>query len=192
MLCTDAQDSVAIQPSKLKRRAQLFVSEYLKDLNGTQAAIRAGYSPSAARRHASRMLSNVDISTAIRQAQDKILKKNHVTVSRIVRELALIAFFDPASLYDESGRLLDINELPPEVRHSLPSFEIVKSPTSDTRRLRFGGKLAALLALAKHMSMFTDRIGEDPSDLPPFDPSVSLDDEIDDESSSVESELANG
>ena len=58
------------------------------------------------------MLTNVNISTAIREANDQILKENQVTVARIVRELALIAFFDPASLYDESGRLLPVNELP--------------------------------------------------------------------------------
>ena len=32
------------------------------------------------------------------------------------------------------------------------------------------------------MAMFTDRIGDDPTDLPPFDPSVPLDDEFEDES----------
>ena len=187
----DAQDPAGNPPPKLKRRAQLFVSEYLKDLNGAQAAIRAGYSPATARVTASKLLANVSISTAVREAQDEILKENHVTVSRIVHELALIAFFDPASLYDETGRLLDINELPPEVRHSLPAVEIVKSPGGQTQRMRFGGRLAALLALARHMSMFTDRIGEDPTDLPPFDPSAPLDDELEDESPSVESEPAN-
>ena len=184
----DAQDPAGNPPPRLKRRAQLFVSEYLKDLNGTQAAIRAGYSPATARIHASKMLANVSISTAIREAQDKILKENHITVSRIVRELALIAFFDPASLYDQNGRLLDINELPPPVRHSLPGGEIVKSPGGDVHRVRFGGKLPALLALAKHMAMFTDRIGDDPTDLPPFDPSVPLDDEVEDESLPADSE----
>ena len=177
----NAQNPPGVPPAKLKRRAQRFVSEYLKDLNGTQAAIRAGYAPSAARRHASRMLSNVDISTAIREAHDQILKENHVTVSRIVHELALIAFFDPASIYDESGRLLAVSELPPETRRALPAVEIIPS-RSGSPRLRSGGKLAALIALCKHMAMFTDRIGDDPTDLPPFDPSVPLDDELEDES----------
>jgi phage terminase small subunit len=98
----DAQDPAGNLPPKLKRRAQLFVSEYLKDLNGTQAAIRAGYSPATARVTASKILANVSISTAIHEAQDKILKENHVTVSRIVHGVSLITFLDPASLYDET------------------------------------------------------------------------------------------
>jgi len=152
----------------LTRRAQLFVSEYLKDLNGAQAAIRAGYSPATARVTASKLLANVSISTAVHEALDQILKENHVPVSPIVHELALIAFFDPACLYDESGRLLAVSEMPLEVRHALPAVEIVES-ANGARRLRFAGKLAALIALAPHMSMFTNRIGDDPPDLPSFE-----------------------
>ena len=123
---------------KLSVKRKLFALEYLKDLNGTQAAIRAGYSPTMARVTASRMLSNVSISTAIHAAQDEILKENHVTVARIVRELALIAFFDPASMYDENGRLRPVSELPPEIRRGLPAMEIVKSPMA---RLSAGAAL---------------------------------------------------
>ena len=49
-----------------------FVSEYLVDANGTQAAIRAGYSDSGARVTAHRMLTNDAICAAVeaRQAAD--------------------------------------------------------------------------------------------------------------------------
>ena len=57
-------------------RAQLFVSEYLKDLSGAPAAIRAGYSPAGAGCIAARLWSNVDISTAVRDAHDEILKES--------------------------------------------------------------------------------------------------------------------
>ena len=39
--------------------------EYLKDLNATQAAIRAGYSSKSARQEGTRLLSNASISDAI-------------------------------------------------------------------------------------------------------------------------------
>ena len=184
----DAQDPAGNPPPRLKRRALLFVSEYLKDLNGTQAAIRAGYSPATARVTASKLLANVSISTSIREAQDQILKENHVTVSRIVHELALIAFFDPACLYDDSGRLLAVSEMPLEVPHALPAVEIVES-ANGARRLRFAGKLAALIALARHMSMFTNRIGDDPTDLPSFEEFLKTykDDEVEEEFQESES-----
>src|SRR5262245_18612956 len=53
----------------LTPRQQVFVRKFLVDLNGSQAAIRAGYSPRAANREASRLLPNVDISAAIQAAQ---------------------------------------------------------------------------------------------------------------------------
>ena len=44
---------------QLSEQRQRFVDEYLIDLNGTQAAIRAGYSVKTAQEQASRLLSNV-------------------------------------------------------------------------------------------------------------------------------------
>ena len=44
---------------KLSAKQEQFCREYLVDLNATQAAIRAGYSPKTAQEQASRLLSNV-------------------------------------------------------------------------------------------------------------------------------------
>lgn len=42
-----------------------FCEEYMIDLNATQAAIRAGYSPKTAREQAPRLLANVSIQIAL-------------------------------------------------------------------------------------------------------------------------------
>lgn len=47
--------------TKLTERQQMFVDEYLIDLNGTQAAIRAGYNPKSARTVASQLLAKSNI-----------------------------------------------------------------------------------------------------------------------------------
>ena len=49
----------------LSRKHRAFVSEYLIDLNGTQAVIRAGYAPGCARVTATRLLADANISAAI-------------------------------------------------------------------------------------------------------------------------------
>lgn len=49
----------------LSEQRKRFVDEYLIDLNGTQAAIRAGYSPKTAQEQASRLLSNVMVRAEI-------------------------------------------------------------------------------------------------------------------------------
>ena len=45
-----------------------FAAEYLVDLNGKQAAIRAGYRPKTAEVQASRLLRNVKVQTAVKEA----------------------------------------------------------------------------------------------------------------------------
>ncbi len=50
---------------KLTARQKAFIFEYPKDKNGTQAAIRAGYSPKAAKETGSKLLTNRHIRDAI-------------------------------------------------------------------------------------------------------------------------------
>jgi phage terminase small subunit len=51
--------------AELKGKQRKFVLEYLHDLHGQNAAIRAGYSEATARSQASRMLTNVNIRAAL-------------------------------------------------------------------------------------------------------------------------------
>lgn len=53
--------------TKLNDRQARFVDEYLIDLNGTQAAIRAGYSAKTANEQASRLLVNVSVQAQLQR-----------------------------------------------------------------------------------------------------------------------------
>lgn len=64
-----------------------FVEEYLVDLNGTQAAIRAGYSPHTANEQAARLLANASIREAIEQAQAKRSRRTAITADWVLRKL---------------------------------------------------------------------------------------------------------
>lgn len=64
-----------------------FVQEYLQDHNGTQAAIRAGYSESTARQQGSRLLTDPRVLAAVRAGQQKVAKKAEVTVDSLMAEL---------------------------------------------------------------------------------------------------------
>ena len=55
--------------AKLTPKQQRFVDEYLIDLNATQAAIRAGYSPKTAQQMGAENLSKPVIAEAIEAAQ---------------------------------------------------------------------------------------------------------------------------
>ncbi|MEW6171868.1 MAG: terminase small subunit [Bacillota bacterium] len=73
-----------------KQRA--FAVEYLVDLNATQAAIRAGYSPSWAVKCAAKLLQKPHIAAEIQRGMDARKKRAQVTAESVIGELADIAF----------------------------------------------------------------------------------------------------
>jgi len=60
--------------SGITPKQQRFVTEYLVDLNATQAAIRAGYSRKTAQQQGSRLLTNVVVKQATASQHTRQLK----------------------------------------------------------------------------------------------------------------------
>lgn len=75
----------------LTPRQERFVQEYLVDLNATQAAIRAGYSPKAANREGCRLLTNVDIQSAITVAKQARAARAELSQDWVLRRLRIEA-----------------------------------------------------------------------------------------------------
>lgn len=71
----------------LTPKQQRFVLEYLKDQNGTQAAIRTGYSEKTAKQQGSRLLTYPNVQAALRAGQKKVAKQAAVTVDSLMAEL---------------------------------------------------------------------------------------------------------
>lgn len=69
--------------SNLTPKQERFVTEYLIDFNGTQAAIRAGYSESTARQTASENLTKPDIQEALKAAKAEYAKQHGVTIGEV-------------------------------------------------------------------------------------------------------------
>lgn len=76
-------------------RQGLFVREYVKDLNGAQSAIRAGYSVDCAKEQASRLLSNANVQSAIRELRDETLRNLEANVEELVRYWLDVLRADP-------------------------------------------------------------------------------------------------
>lgn len=72
----------------LRPKHQRFVAEYLKDLNATQAAIRAGYSEKTAGSQAHDLLKKPEISEAIAQRRRDIVEKISLSVDECFENLA--------------------------------------------------------------------------------------------------------
>ena len=68
-------------------KQQCFVDEYMKDLNATQAAIRAGYSKKTAQEQSSRLLLNVMVQEAVAKEQKERSERTKVTADMVVAGL---------------------------------------------------------------------------------------------------------
>lgn len=71
----------------LTPKQALFIKEYQVDLNGTQAAIRAGYSEKTAAEQASRLLSNVKIQEAIAENSKKRAEKVDISAEYVLNTI---------------------------------------------------------------------------------------------------------
>ena len=75
-------------------RHRRFVEEYLIDLDGKHAAIRAGYRRSSAHNRGCKLLRRRDVMDAIVAAMAARARRTGITPERVLEELASIAFVD--------------------------------------------------------------------------------------------------
>ncbi len=68
-------------------RQERFIAEYVKDLNATQAYIRAGYSPGGAAQAAEKLLRNAEICAAIAKKQKAIGERLEITAGKVLQDL---------------------------------------------------------------------------------------------------------
>jgi phage terminase small subunit len=160
-------------------KQEAFVREYLIDLNATQAAIRAGYSPATANEQASRLLANVSVAAAVQEAKNKRAARTEITQDRVLAELAKIGFADMRKLLRWTGNATRFDEGSAEetgdVEISVANFvQLFDSDTLDddiaaciaevsqTRegvlKVKLHDKQAALVSIGRHLGMFNDKI----------------------------------
>jgi len=146
-------------PRRMSPKQRRFAEEYLVDLNATQAALRAGYSKGCAGTHSLRLLRRPDVAAFVAEAQAARAERIGLTADRVVNELAKVAFGDPRGLFtwgEKGVALRDSGDLT-RAEAALVS-EISESHTASggtTRHIKLHGKMAALMALGKHLGLFS-------------------------------------
>ncbi|MCC3159693.1 terminase small subunit [Hymenobacter sp. 15J16-1T3B] len=75
----------------LTPKQELFCLEYLKDLNGTQAAIRAGYAKESAQEQASRLLSNAMVAARVHEQMQARAERVQVDADWVLTRLVMVA-----------------------------------------------------------------------------------------------------
>lgn len=143
-----------------------FADEYLIDLNATQAAIRAGYSPKAASEGGYHLLRNPKVAAYIEARQAVLAERTGITQERVLTALAEVGFGDIRGFFDASGNLRAIPDLSPAQAAMLAGFEVATSVSEDegvtrTAKIKMTDRLRALELMGKHLGMFADRVKHD-------------------------------
>lgn len=131
--------------NKLSEKQKRFCEEYVKDMNGTQAAIRAGYSEKTARSIANENLTKPDIQTYIQELQTNIQKRNAISVDEIVQDLIEVKNRCmqkvPVTKFDKSTKL---------------NIQVADELGRDVWQFDAQGALKALDLLMKHLGGYKE------------------------------------
>ena len=138
-----------------------FVEEYLVDCNGTQAAIRAGYSKKTANEQSSALLAKPHIQDALKIGLHAKSERAGITAERVLQELARVAFGTPRDLmtWGANGVVLKESE-------TLTEDQVAQVSEVSESESQFGGslkikrhdKVKALELLGRHLGMFKDKL----------------------------------
>lgn len=160
-MASESRKSAASTAKALSPKQERFVAEYLVDLNATQAAIRAGYSPKTAQEQSSRLLSNVIIQKAVQERRQQHQANTGLTVERVLTEAMRLAFFDIRKLTDATGNPIPINQLDDDTAAAIQGLELATERSRDedgeatvVRKYKIADKNAALERLFKHLGLF--------------------------------------
>jgi phage terminase small subunit len=149
----------------LTPQQERFCREYLRDRNGTQAAIRAKYSPRTSNEQAARLLAKVSVKVKINQLIEAQFNRLKLSADLVVKELLKSALVDIRDAFTEDGNLKPINELSEPLAKAIASIETEelfdgrgedKERIGYAKKIRFHDKIRALELLGKHLKMFTD------------------------------------
>lgn len=147
--------------AKLTEKQQRFVNEYLIDLNATQAAIRAGYSPDTAKEIGCENLTKPNIRAHIDKAMAERSKRTGINQDRILAELAKIALLNPDRVVNLNDATIREDALPEDLA-AVASVKVKRFPTKEgdgiEREIKFYDKNRAIELAGKHIGMFKDKV----------------------------------
>lgn len=162
------------QPQKLTNKQAAFVSEYLRDFNATQAAIRAGYSEKSARSTGWENLQKPEIEEEIK----RLVSEKSMGADEVLIRLADIARGDISDLMalspagfsfelmvkNENGELVPNpkTKLIKKIRQKITTYLSKKDDGEDREvvetELELYSAHEALRDIGRHMKLFTDQV----------------------------------
>jgi phage terminase small subunit len=151
----------------LTTKQDAFCQEYLKDLNGTRAAIRAGYSKKGAHVQAAQLLSNPNVSTRLQELKAQRSQRTQIDADWVLRRLEQDSAADIADLYDEEGKLKAVKDWPKAFRTGLvagvETAQIGEGGVITVKKVKLADRARYLEMIGRHIDVgaFKDKLEVD-------------------------------
>jgi phage terminase small subunit len=150
-------------------RWEKFCHEYVVDMNGKQAAIRAGFSERSAAVTASQLLTKPNVKALVNKLTEKIVDKYEVNAERVIRELALLGFSnmqDYITITDKGDAFVDLSSLTRDQAAAIQEVIVdsyMEGRGADARevkrtRFKLVDKKSSLETLARHLGLLREKV----------------------------------
>lgn len=148
--------------ANLTPKQQRFVEEYLIDLNATQAAIRAGYSPRTANEQGAQNLAKLSVAEAIAEAQAEREERTKIDADYVLKRLVEIDQMDVLDIMDDDGNVKPLRDWPKIWRQYISNIETISMDDGEgwLKKIKWPDKVKNLELLGRHVSVgaFKDKV----------------------------------
>jgi phage terminase small subunit len=137
-------------------KRKIFIDEYLKSWNATEAAKKAGYSEKTAYSSGQRLLKNVEVEKEIQNR----LSASAMSADEVIEAIGEIGradISDFVEIDDETGRLKNINFAKAKKAGKLNLIKSI-TPTANGLKIELHDRMRALELMGKHHKLFTENV----------------------------------
>ena len=156
---------MTIKKKKLTSKQEMFCQEYLKDLNGTQSALRAGYSVKTAKDIAGENLSKPIIKERIEQLKAKRVERIDIDADYVLKRLSEIDQMDVADILNPDFTVKSILDWPDTWRKTISGIDVNEIMSGgDTaaiiKKIKWPDKVKNLELIGRHVGVqaFKDKV----------------------------------
>lgn len=153
--------------AKITPKIARFVEEYLKDLNGAGAAVRAGYSERSAKQRAAELLARDDVQAAIAAAQAARSQRTEIDQDYVLARMVEIDQMDVLDIMTDDMALKPVKDWPRVWRQYLSGFDLAemfegrgdeREMVGIMKKIKWPDKIKNLELLGRHLGMFKDKV----------------------------------
>jgi len=125
--------------------------------------IAYGATAKSAEANGPRLLKDKHVAEYLKTKTTLTMDKFDLSEERIIQEVACIAFFDKADLFDENKKMLHVSDMPEHARRALSSVEVAEIGDDDkviglTTKVKQSEKKPALELIMKYKGMLKEKV----------------------------------